>query len=358
MNRTKTYPIQFFHNPGRSFFCHFHRVLYSFVAVFSVACLPALSFSCAKAEPPVETGAEERDGNRTETLIRVTGAGRSFNINRCDVLVYDDDVFGRLDSYSSFTGSPETLKVSSGSGGKRLAVLCNLPDGQPEWPDVLSFRSLSGLSSLLENEAEDSPVLVGLAQVKAGDDCEVELRPLTAKVRLKELCCDFRGTAYQFEELTDIRVYLVNVNAECGLTGSSSVGRRFINNGAWTEGDALGFRSPEIICREVDGSVGMDPVRLDLGLLCYPNDTVEESFGRPFTRLVVEGRIKGRKWYWPVNVNPIGENGIASAECYNISLTLRRSGTDDPDTAIGIEEAGIKMEIERWNEKENCTIVY
>ncbi len=358
MNKTETYIMKFFCNPGRSLLCHFHGAFCSFVVIFSVACLPALSFSCAKPETLPETATVESAEGETETSVRITGAGSTFLIRRYDVLMYDGDIYGRLDSYSSFKGESKQLKVSSGSGEKTMVVLCNLPDGQPQWADVLSYRSLSGLCSRLENESEDSPVLVGIAKVKAGDDCSVNLRPLTAKVCLKELCCDFRGTAYSLEELTDIKVYLINVNAECSLTGSSSVGRRFINNGGWTEGDALGFRSREIICRTVDAPVGMDPVPLGISLFCYPNDTVEESFGRPFTRLVIEGRIKGRKWYWPVNVNPIGENGVASAERYDISLTLRRSGTDDPDTAIGVEEAAIKMEIEKWNEKENCTIAF
>ena len=45
-----------------------------------------------------------------------------------DVLVYNDDKFGRLDSYRHFDGKLTGLSVSSGQGGKIIVVVCNAPE--------------------------------------------------------------------------------------------------------------------------------------------------------------------------------------------------------------------------------------
>jgi len=199
--------------------------------------------------------------------------------------------------------------------------------------------------------------LVGKADFDAGEDFSVTLSPLMARIRLKELSCDFRGTAYQFEELTDARVYLTNVNADCRVTGETG-GSRFINNGGWNESDAVKFSSPEILCREIEGNVGMDFRELNLDLYCYPNPVGEESFGQPFTRLVIEGFVKGHRWYWPISINGLGEGGIRPNESYSLKVCLRRSGTEDPDFAIRLEKDELVMEVEKWDEKENYAVAF
>lgn len=346
--------------------CQMLRVFCPFLTFLSVACLPALLFSsCGKveAEEFAEEGTGiayegEKDGRAAESTIRITRSAESFSAEKYDVFIYEDDAYGRLDSYQSFNSGTEKFKVSSGSGKKVAVVLGNMRNGFPEWEKVLSLKTLSAQCSCLENEGEDSPVLSGMAHFVAGESLEVKLRPLLSRVRLRSLCCDFRGTAYAFQNLENVKVYLTNVNAECSLLEGTENGVRIVNGGALNRSDLLRFRSPGIVYRELSGSIGMDPVQTGVSLYCYPNPATEEGFGSPFTRLVIEGTILGKTWYWPINLNPIGEEGIRGGESYELSVMLRRSGTEDPDTPIGLGEAEIKMEIVQWNEKENYRIIY
>lgn len=329
----------------------------SFVASLYLACLPALFFSCTKTG---STGPAEREDSEEcfVTKISLPQSEDGIRINGYDVLVYNADRHGRLDSYMHFGPGGGELKVSSGSGRKTFVVVANAPEGVLKWEKILTLGMLSRQCCPLESESASSPVLVGTAEADAGGNCTVQMSPLTAKICLKELSCDFRGTSYPLEELTDVKVYLTNVNAECSITGDSDAGNRFINNGRMEESDIRKFARPAIILREVEGNIGMDPVPLEIELLCYPNGTAAESFGKPFTRIVIEGKIKGKTWYWPINVNPLGNGGIASRDCFNLKVNLRRSGSEDPDTAITLSDGEVKMEVEKWNEKDNCTIIF
>ena len=353
----RTYTIQNHSITGRTINSQYHRVVYPFLALLSLACLPAHFFSCSRIVTPVyERNLEERKEITEVNLNDVTKG--MYSKKGYDVLVYNDDKYGRLDSYRHFDGKLTGLSVSSGQGEKIIVIVCNAPEGFPEWENVLTLKQLSGVCFQLEDESEDTPVMVGTACTNAGESCEIMLRPLMACVCLKELSCDFRGSAYEWEVLSDISVYLTNVNAECSITGDAGAGKRFINNGGRDDGDLNKFRCPSIIYRKIEKSVGPDPENLEAKLYCYPNLTDEESFGSPFTRIVIEGKIRGKTWYWPINLNTLKDKGICSNDSYSIKLRLRRTGTEDPDTAIELENETIAMEIEKWDEKENYTVAF
>ena len=356
MNTCNGYIQPAFFNQGRLPVCQLHGVIYPFLAFLSIACLPAHFFSCAKVVAPAYEKNIATEKSRSAVSLMVKD-GEGFERRCCDVLIYNADNFGRLDSFTHLDGNQKEIQVSSGSGRKTAVVICNAPEGSLKWENMLTMKSLSGVCLELENENASSPVLVGKADFDAGEEFSVTLSPLMARIRLKELSCDFRGTAYQFEELTDARVYLTNVNADWRVTGETG-GSRFINNGGWNESDAVKFSSPEILCREIEGNVGMDFRELNLDLYCYPNPVGEESFGQPFTRLVIEGFVKGHRWYWPISINGLGEGGIRPNESYSLKVCLRRSGTEDPDFAIRLEKDELVMEVEKWDEKENYAVAF
>ncbi len=357
MNAYNEYIQPIFCNQGRSSVCQLHRVIYPFLAFLSIACLPAHFFSCSKVVAPAYEKNMETESRGSAVRLMIKG-GDGLGRRSCDVLIYNADKFGRLDSFTHFDGSPDELQVSSGEGKKTAVVICNAPEGSLQWDKILTMQSLSGVCFELEAEEASCPVLVGKTDFEAGESFSVMLRPLMARICLKELSCDFRGTAYQFEELTDARVYLTNVNADCSLTEDGRQGSRFINNGGWNESDAVKFRSREILCREIEGGIGMDARQLDLELYCYPNLGSVESFGQPFTRLVIEGCVKGHRWYWPISINGLGDGGIRSNDSYCLKVRLRRSGTEDPDFAISMDREELVMEIEKWDEKENYVVAF
>jgi hypothetical protein len=96
-------------------------------------------------------------------------------------------------------------------------------------------------------------------------------------------------------------------------------------------------------------------------LLCYPNLASEETLGTPFTRLVIEGKIQGETWYWPINVNRdcgTDHEGIERNMRYIYDITIKSKGTKDPNTPIIPEMAETIFKTERWEEKEPYYVAF
>ena len=107
----RTYTIQNHSITGRTINSQYHRVVYPFLALLSLACLPAHFFSCSRIVTPVyERNLEERKEITEVNLNDVTKG--MYSKKGYDVLVYNDDKFGRLDSYRHFDGKLTGLSVS------------------------------------------------------------------------------------------------------------------------------------------------------------------------------------------------------------------------------------------------------
>ena len=350
-------------NPGRPTFTgRFNRGFCPLLPLlFFVTCLPALFSACSKTGLPSPQSPDPSD-----ICIRLNSAksGNLINepgIREIQILIYNDDARQYLDSrtfYEAGDGYDNIVCATSGNGMKEIVLLCNLPRTFPDWADVLSLPALKRLTTGLETESLSHPVMCGCAKVRAGEQVEITVSPLSARIRLREISCDFRGTAYPFEEISDVKLYLTNVNADSPLVPDGSAGRRFINNGSLNPLDITGFRDKGLISRELGCRVGMDPVTTDMEFLCYANPFTEEAFGCPLTRLVVEGKILGRTWYWPIDLCKLHPGGIRAGENYDISLTILRTGTDDPDTPVQLVGGELEMEIVQWKEKENQPVFF
>ena len=88
---------------------------------------------------------------------------------------------------------------------------------------------------------------------------------------------------------------------------------------------------------------------------------LSEQFGpgTPFTRLVIEGKIQGETFYWPLDINKEdGGYGIGRNERYIYDITITRKGTKDPDSPVRKEDIDINFNVEKWNEKEGCEVIF
>ena len=129
---------------------------------------------------------------------------------------------------------------------------------------------------------------------------------------------------------------------------------RIINHRSLIPEDTMRFKNKRQIIdnlQTINSSVTYPGIRL----LCYPNISTQESIGTPFTRLVIEGKIQGETWYWPININRdsgSGHEGISRNRRYVYDITIRSRGTKDPDTPIVPEMAVTTFTTEKWEEKE------
>lgn len=333
------------------------------IVLFLFACCsPALFFSCTpdilyKDEPDRDLPSDDAT---VPTRMNISTPA-SIRIETCDILVYDSGPFGRLDSRTVIKSAgmrQMPLEITSGNGDKIFVALCNLPEGFLQWEDIITIHALRQLTASLENESEDCPILCGELGSPAGTGISLRLNPLTARIRLGKVSCDFGGTAYSGETVTDVKVYLTNVNADCGLLPDSEQRYRFINNGAYNYSDCAVFKDRNLLIKDITGGIGNQEREAGLDFFCYPNPNRKESFGQPLTRLVIEGNVAGHKWYWPIELCLLSDNGIEAGMTYEISLRLLRTGTDNPDIPVSISENNMTIEVLRWKEKENHSVSF
>ena len=132
---------------------------------------------------------------------------------------------------------------------------------------------------------------------------------------------------------------------------------RLINVGKLNEDDIALFKEPDMILQEIYGEIGKKTAYPSVRLLCYPNNSTEESPGTPFTRLVIEGSIGEDVDYWPIAITRVG-GGIAANRRYIFDVRITRKGTAAPDIPVHLNDIETTFTITSWQEKDDCTVKF
>ncbi len=336
-----------------------HTTFYSFIyyifppflgKLTLLSMLPAFLYSCTEA-----------------TEIHTMAYDETAEMRSMDIFVFRDDKLQRLDCYQRFDDmSLWNGTVVSGSGERILSAIVNSPYKREDWYSLTSRSKLRDIILNLEEERREYPFLSGEKRLttvnyRLSDSKELGLKPFTSEIRLKSICCDFRGKAYEGKKLTDVKVYLTNVNSECRIIEDEEAPpRRIINSGGLNEDDVSKFSQPDLIVQEIEGEIGVRAFFPDIRLRCYQNNHPEETLGTPYTRLVIEGKISGQTYYWPITINrdTDEEPGIWRNRQYSYNLKITRKGSTDPETPVKPEDIIINQEIAEWKETAGYTVSF
>lgn len=285
-----------------------------------------------------------------------------------DIFIFNDDALRRIDAYQRCYGG-ERAKAASRRGRKLLVAIANSSMKPEEWHRVSSYEGLLEEIACLKDESSSYPLMSGTIRInpEQGYSYEIDMERLVSEICIRSIRADFSGSAYEGKPLTDVKIYLTNVNAACRIMKDSGFRPEMIVNPGFLDIDALyGFKDRSLLYAELEDAVRTASIHPDIRLFCYPNDSREETPGSPFTRLVIEGRIDGYRYWYPITVNR-GDSGIASGgdgkgigrNCrYVYDITLYRTGTDDPDKPVSKSEVGIVCNVLPWDEKDNVEMTF
>ena len=196
------------------------------------------------------------------------------------------------------------------------------------------------------------------------------LEPLLTRIRVNSLCCDLHSTSYESESLKNVSVYLTNVCGRYPFFGPPPESpASILNYGKLSEEDVAGLAEPGMLhCGKIIPEVGTSAVFPDISLYCYPSSCSEESLGSPFTRLVIEGELAGRKTYYPIDINrpatSVSLSGVADGQgvmrniIYSFDITLTRKGVPSPDIAIDSGDIRYRISLAPWETKDERVIPY
>lgn len=336
----------------------YHKLILSQLTI--LALFPLL-FSCQNV---LETN-EKPDECVHDTILKVSGRQGGFTGSSLDIFTFDNSRTGLLDSYQrceTFSGSEIYLR--SGSGEKKIFACSDGQRSRQEWSIVNSQETLDGLYADLRKERREHLCMTGYAVTDAGNGqaCDLDMRTLASEVILRSVSCDFSGKAYHDSMITDVMVYLTNVNAQCCLTSEGEVmPTEIINAGRLNEDDMDAMNEPELLAQEITEGITAHGSNVNISLLCYPNASRKESPGTPFTRLVIEGKIDGETFWWPININReegTEEQGIYRCRQYIYDLTITRKGSSSPDEVVETDAVRLQLDIKPWVEKDEYQISF
>lgn len=333
---------------------HHHVVRRLVLGTILLLLLPAL-FSCTRTIDTIEASAVRA----VETAIMMDVDVKSEDVSSLDIFAFDNEGAMHLDSYQHLDRvDTQRLSLRSQSGRKRIFICANGQRSIYEWAGINSMESLEKTFVDLRKERRKALCATAEGTVTAGDGKEyrMELRKIASEIVLNSIGCDFTGKIYEGKSITDVCVYLTNVNAECRLTADGHiVPSGIINAGGLEKDDIESFDEPDLLYHEISTPIDGKRIKTGISLICYPNTSVREGPGTAFTRLVIEGKIDGETYWWPIDINrevSSDEPGIHRNCRYIYDIMLTRKGTKDPDTVIDTEAADISMKIATWNEKE------
>lgn len=286
-------------------------------------------------------------------------------ISHIDIFTFRDDDLMRLDSYQRTDEINEDHMEVRSQNGKKIVFICaNSRKDIYDWAEINSMTALSMIQSELAEEDRERPVMTGSGKTETGGKVPyiIELSPLVSEIRVRSIRCDFSGMSYEGEKIRNPKIYLTNVNARCPLAedGKTSLSH-IINAGCLVPEDLAGFHDPGIIYQDLGIPIGSTPFNAGISLLCYPNTSLQEGPGTPFTRLVIEGELEGRTYWWPIDINRAkgtSDPGIHRNCSYVYDLVIRRKGSDSPDKTVGIQDMDMEMEVITWNEKEEYSVEF
>ena len=336
-------------NKGRTYHLTLHRLFSRIGRRRSAAHrsaflhLPALLLACT----PLPEFAPGPTPATRKAQIYILPSGNT-TVRGLDLLFFQEEPLEKLDAWQHLPGSiGGRVEGVSSVEARKLAAFGNLPEGYG-WSDIRSYTSLKGKTFQLADEDPATPVLVGTAGLPEGSrrSCRITLKPMLARITLRSIACDFTGRSYTGERLQDVRAYLTYAVDVYSPFDPDVVPASWVNAGRLDESGTAALSHPETVLRDVATSLG-GRIRPSLDFYCYPNPSDGTEFGQPVTRLVIEGRLRGTTYYYPIDLP-----GLKADVQYRMDVTLTRAGTTDPDIPAAAGTILLESTVMDWDGRE------
>lgn len=270
-------------------------------------------------------------------LTKVIGTEEENAVKNLQVFVFDHN--GMLEAYAKSTSS--SLSLSCSSGTKEVVALVNAQD----LTDVVSLVDLEGRRSYLADNSIGSFVMEGRSTptLRASSSVEIPVCRIASRVALTEVSVDFELEQHNRQTFQITSIYLLNVAGDrTYLTATAPV--------KWHNRMVKEADSPSITGVTLTDAYASksSPYSKTHYLYCYPNPTTSDVSGGTwsarFTRLVVEAKLGGKLYYYPVNL----EDGLKSNTAYDVKLKITRPGSSSPDKPVDSVAATFSVSVQPW----------
>lgn len=337
-----------------------------------LACVVVFSaFSCEKngeVTPDNEIGMQEGEGTlivsiatQKEAWTKASADENGVNIIELFVFRNEGTGSGDLDAYKKLEGgenvSLSNVEIKSTTGKKLVYAVLNSHGA--DWTGVKTLADFRKKLVCLKDEKPGDFTMVGSAEatLQLTTNVPIEVSRLVAKVQLSSIRCDFTGTPYEGASLTDVKAYLINASAcKTFVLNTNAETPHVFNDKGFSSADIISCADGSILYKDLGSSINATALNVGHNFYCFENTIEQQTETERFTRLVIEGKLNGHKYYYPININREGfgytaENdhkGVKRNTAYSIDVTICRPGSTDPDGILEYGDMSATVTIKDW----------
>lgn len=312
----------------------------------------ALSLMACNKEQEVVNAPDTNNAQRAALKVEICGTSSltkaeaqtadEASVNNLQVFVFNED---QIDVYGTVSDA-KTITLDATTGARTIYAVVNAPDLKA----VKTMSELKATLSKLTDNSRDNFVMVGSKQetLSAQSNVSIDVNRIAARVVIGKITRKMgtAGLAALAEDKFEfVRAYLADVVAEQKYDRTLSTYSQWmssaLDDSSIKTGNALIYHKPSAAVKIAQNASHT----YNQYLYCYPNATTEDAAAARVTRLVIECKIDGAFYTFPVLL----DMGVQSNKSYEIrELILTRLGNpSDGDDNIddGEDEPIVSVEI-------------
>ncbi|MDD2595365.1 MAG: fimbrial protein [Bacteroidales bacterium] len=311
---------------------------------------------------PINSTSVASPGLQPATKASGTNHGNStFDAEVQTLQIFAFNSNGSLDAYTSQSGSPIALKsgntpvsfnITVSKGSKTIYAIANSHD-LAQFASIKTLSELEAKVSSLKSENARNFFMLGKATQNITSDITVniELNRLVSRVELLSLQTAFTG-GYAGLPLTDVKVYLINVNPNTSISTGLGSGTK-LNQNALVPADTVGCAMSSMLGTSLPNITGTAYTTPNY-FYCYANSDASAK-----TMLVIEGKLNSQLYYYPIVITdaPGATYMLSRNMTYEISnMIITRPGSDRPDIEVEKGAVSLTLTVKDWTKKSYATI--
>lgn len=271
---------------------------------------------------------------------KVVSVSNEAAIHNYQVFLFKED--GVIEDYVNQSSPDITLDCTMGK--KTIVVLVNAPS----MGHIMDIGAFATETTLLSDNAAGAFVMEGKMNVDIQTSNDVTIMvPVTrkvARIELSSLNVEIDMPQYSSKTFSVSSVYLINVSAQVPYFEQASP-TLWYNKSAYFSEDDNTLIYDDVNDFEITSET---PYTTKNVFYCYPNNVTSDSFSDTWsprqTRLVVEAKLDGETYYYPVTVPNVKQN-----RRYEVNLTITRPGSVSPDFEIDKLAANFEISVVDWD---------
>lgn len=277
--------------------------------------------------------------------------------------LYAFNADGSLDSYYEQTGNPIALQTSGTNvvinvtvsrGNKTVYAIANSHD-MAGYKSVTTLNQLLAKTQNIKNENVKNFFMIGHDVVNVDSESaslNLNLVRVISRVKLSTVQSALTG-GYQGLSITNVKAYLINVNANTTVGTGEGSGTK-LNIQGLTAADTTGCSMPGMLGASLPNITATASSTSNY-FYCYSNTDATAK-----TMLVIEGTLNSHTYYYPIVIadNPSSATyKLSRNTSYDISnLVITRPGSDLPYKEVEKGSISLTLTVTDWTTKTYSTI--